>query len=93
VTSAPSEARKRGSGGGSPRKHDDLLTCPSDLLYEGDGDTCDQFSVFGTYRPVDQFLNIKGDDSMGNEFLTAHPPSAWSLRIFLILLLFMPTIS
>jgi hypothetical protein len=24
--SAPSEARKRGSGGGSPRKHDDLLT-------------------------------------------------------------------
>jgi hypothetical protein len=29
--SAPSEARKRGSGGGSPRKHDDLLTGPSDL--------------------------------------------------------------
>jgi hypothetical protein len=26
--SAPSEARKRGSGGGSPRKHDDLLTGP-----------------------------------------------------------------
>ena len=24
--SAPSEARKRGSGGGSPRRHDDLLT-------------------------------------------------------------------
>jgi hypothetical protein len=24
--SAPSEARKRGSGGGSPRKYDDLLT-------------------------------------------------------------------
>ena len=24
--SAPSEARKRGSGGGSPRKHDDLTT-------------------------------------------------------------------
>jgi hypothetical protein len=30
--SAPSEARKRGSGGGSPRKHDDLLTGPSDLV-------------------------------------------------------------
>jgi hypothetical protein len=29
--SAPSEARKRGSGGGSPRKHDDVLTGPSDL--------------------------------------------------------------
>ena len=29
--SAPSEARKRGSGGGSPRKHDDLLSGPSDL--------------------------------------------------------------
>ena len=29
--SAPSEARKRGSGGGSPRKLDDLLTGPSDL--------------------------------------------------------------
>ena len=28
--SAPGEARKRGSGGGSPRKHDDLLTCRSD---------------------------------------------------------------
>jgi hypothetical protein len=28
--SAPSEARKRGSGGGSPRKHDDLLTGRSD---------------------------------------------------------------
>jgi hypothetical protein len=27
--SAPSEARKRGSGGGSPRKYDDLLTGPS----------------------------------------------------------------
>jgi hypothetical protein len=27
----PSEARKRGSGGGSPRKYDDLLTGPSDL--------------------------------------------------------------
>jgi hypothetical protein len=26
--SAPSEARKRGSGGESPRKHDDLLTGP-----------------------------------------------------------------
>jgi hypothetical protein len=31
VNSAPSEARKRGSGGGSPRKYDDLLTGPSDL--------------------------------------------------------------
>jgi hypothetical protein len=29
--SAPSEARKRGSGGGSPRKHDDSLTGPPDL--------------------------------------------------------------
>jgi hypothetical protein len=29
--SAPSEARKRGSGGGSPMKHDDLLTGPLDL--------------------------------------------------------------
>jgi hypothetical protein len=29
--SAPSEARKRGSGGGSPRKYDHLLTGPSDL--------------------------------------------------------------
>jgi hypothetical protein len=29
--SAPSEARKRGSGGGSPRKYDDVLTGPSDL--------------------------------------------------------------
>jgi hypothetical protein len=29
--SAPSEARERGSGGGSPRKNDDLLTGPSDL--------------------------------------------------------------
>jgi hypothetical protein len=29
--SASSEARKRGSGGGSPRKHDDLLTGASDL--------------------------------------------------------------
>jgi hypothetical protein len=29
--SEPSEARKRGSGGGSPRKCDDLLTGPSDL--------------------------------------------------------------
>ena len=29
--SAPSEARKRGSGGGSPRKYDDLLTGPSEL--------------------------------------------------------------
>jgi hypothetical protein len=28
---APSEARKRGSGGGSPRKYDDLLTGRSDL--------------------------------------------------------------
>jgi hypothetical protein len=28
----PSEARKRGSGGGSPRKYDDLLAGPSDLL-------------------------------------------------------------
>jgi hypothetical protein len=27
----PSEARKRESGGGSPRKYDDLLTGPSDL--------------------------------------------------------------
>jgi hypothetical protein len=27
----PSEARKRGSGGGFPRKYDDLLTGPSDL--------------------------------------------------------------
>jgi hypothetical protein len=26
--SVPSEARKRGSGGGSPRRHDDLLTDP-----------------------------------------------------------------
>ena len=26
--SSPSEARKRGSGGGSPRKYDDLLTGP-----------------------------------------------------------------
>jgi hypothetical protein len=26
--SVPSEARKRGSGGGSPRKYDDLLTGP-----------------------------------------------------------------
>jgi hypothetical protein len=31
VTARPSEARKRGSGGGSPRKHDDLLTGRSDL--------------------------------------------------------------
>jgi hypothetical protein len=30
--SAPSEARNRGSGGGSPRKHDDLLTGGSDLV-------------------------------------------------------------
>ena len=30
--SAPSEARKRGSGGGSPRKYDDLFTGASDLL-------------------------------------------------------------
>ena len=29
--SVPSEARKRGSGGGSPRKYDDLLTGPLDL--------------------------------------------------------------
>jgi hypothetical protein len=29
--SAPSEARKRGSGGGSPRKYDDILTGPCDL--------------------------------------------------------------
>jgi hypothetical protein len=29
--SAPSEARKRGSGGGSPRKNDDLLVGRSDL--------------------------------------------------------------
>jgi hypothetical protein len=29
--SAPSEARKRGSGGGSPRKHDELPRGPSDL--------------------------------------------------------------
>jgi hypothetical protein len=29
--SAPSEARKRGSGGGSPRKYDDFLTGPSEL--------------------------------------------------------------
>jgi hypothetical protein len=29
--SAPSEARKRGSGGGSPVKYDDLLTGSSDL--------------------------------------------------------------
>jgi hypothetical protein len=29
--SAPSEARNRGSGGGSPRKYRDLLTGPSDL--------------------------------------------------------------
>jgi hypothetical protein len=28
---APSEARKRGSGGGSPRKYDNVLTGPSDL--------------------------------------------------------------
>jgi hypothetical protein len=28
--SAPSEVRKRGSRGGYPRKHDDLLTGPSD---------------------------------------------------------------
>jgi hypothetical protein len=32
--SAPSEARKRGSGGGSPRKYDDTLTGPSDLFRE-----------------------------------------------------------
>jgi hypothetical protein len=54
------------------------------LLYEGDdhgdGDSCDQFSVFGTYRPVDQLLNINGDDCMWNGFLTAHPPSAWSSK-------------
>ena len=31
--SASSEARKRGSGGGSPRKYDDLLTGPSDLVF------------------------------------------------------------
>jgi hypothetical protein len=35
--SAPSEARKRGSGGGSPRKHDDLLTGPSDLDAQSSG--------------------------------------------------------
>jgi hypothetical protein len=29
--SAPSEARKRGSGGESPRMHDDLLTALSEL--------------------------------------------------------------
>jgi hypothetical protein len=29
--SAPSEARKWASGGGAPRKYDDLLTGPSDL--------------------------------------------------------------
>jgi hypothetical protein len=29
--SGPSEARKRGSGGGSPRKYDNLPTGPSDL--------------------------------------------------------------
>jgi hypothetical protein len=29
--SAPSEARKWGSGGGSPRKYDDLLTGASDM--------------------------------------------------------------
>jgi hypothetical protein len=30
--SVPSEARKRGSGGGSPRKYDDLLTSDLDVL-------------------------------------------------------------
>jgi hypothetical protein len=35
--SAPSEARKRGSGGGSPRKHDDLLTGRSDLDAQSSG--------------------------------------------------------
>jgi hypothetical protein len=29
--SGPSEGRKRGSGGGSPKKHDDVLTGPSEL--------------------------------------------------------------
>jgi hypothetical protein len=29
--STPSEARKRGSGGGYPRKYDDLLTVPKEL--------------------------------------------------------------
>jgi hypothetical protein len=33
--SAPSEATKRGSGGGSPRKYDDLLTALSDLACPG----------------------------------------------------------
>jgi hypothetical protein len=28
----PSEARKRRSGGGSPRKYDDLLTCPKGVM-------------------------------------------------------------
>ena len=31
ICSVPSEARKRGSGGGSPRKYDNILTGPSDL--------------------------------------------------------------
>jgi hypothetical protein len=37
--SAPREARKRGSGEGSPRKHDDLLTGLSDLDAQSSGIT------------------------------------------------------
>jgi hypothetical protein len=41
-TSAPSEARKRGSGGGSPRKYDDLLTGSSEASSGGDPHTKDR---------------------------------------------------
>ena len=38
--SAPSEARKRGSGGGSPRKYDDLLTGPPMLVKTAESYSC-----------------------------------------------------
>jgi hypothetical protein len=54
--SAPSEARKRGSGGGYPRKHDDLLMGLSDLAAK---------AVPGTTRRAKRENGGLGEDTPG----------------------------
>jgi hypothetical protein len=48
-------------------------------------------SQYLAYRPVDQLLNINGEYSIGTSFLLLILLLRGLLRIFLILLLFMPT--
>jgi hypothetical protein len=52
--SAPSEARKRGSGGGPPRKSGDPLAGPSDLSGQDDG----KLGPFGKWTVTQFWLVI-----------------------------------